>query len=213
MPYVPHTAAHSPQSGPWSPALHQRKHYSMHVLRPMEAARQHCCEPNAVVVEAGVHLDNQSRCWGAPAPLRERWTSATGIMLRSAPHSLQVCGSNLSTTSLPSRRRATVDERQVSSHQRARALCVPCVSISSDRCREAGEGADAASHDSSPWQACRWSYLEPALAAFPLRGAASELFEVRREVTKRSPQRACKRAASIVMASESDKSKVSPCQK
>jgi hypothetical protein len=145
MPYVPHTAAHSPQSGPWSPALHQRKHYSMHVLRPMEAARQHCCEPNAVVVEAGVHLDNQSRCWGAPAPLRERWTSATGIMLRSAPHSLQVCGSNLSTTSLPSRRRATVDECQVSSHQRARALCVPCVSISSDRCREAGEGADAAS--------------------------------------------------------------------
>ena len=103
MTCVPHPAAHSP-------AL---------------TSRACCAGPNgrgSIALEAirvSLMLEHLDKARSGASPLRERFMSATETSLRSPPHPLQMCRSNLSTTSLHLGSRLA---RSWSSHRRARGL-------------------------------------------------------------------------------------------
>ena len=79
--------------------------------------RQHSAllQPNGLALM----LEHLDKARSGASPLRERFMSATETSLRSPPHPLQMCRSNLITTSLHLGSRLA---RSWSSHRRARGL-------------------------------------------------------------------------------------------
>ena len=113
---------HTPPRGQTPPgphaAVHRLAHGSIAAWAAPKGTRQDCFKQHRLPSK-NFHLDFLDKAREGASPLRRCLVSATAAPLRSPPHPLQTCKSNLSTISLHRRSHA---ERRLGSHYSVRAL-------------------------------------------------------------------------------------------